>query len=50
MQTYKDCLLRVEMIDPSSVEDIERVMPTLDGNLESCYTAAKSESTSVVFG
>lgn len=38
---YKDCLLRVEVQDPSSAADIDRVMPTLNGNLESCYSASR---------
>jgi len=39
LQAYKDCLLRVEVQDPSSVADIDRVMPTLDSNLQNCFRA-----------
>lgn len=41
LQAYKDCLLSVEASDPSSAADIDRVMPTLNGDLESCYSASR---------
>ncbi|KAL5250114.1 hypothetical protein ACHWQZ_G015993 [Mnemiopsis leidyi] len=41
LQAYKDCLLGVEEKDPSSAADIERVMPTLNGDLKSCYSASR---------
>ncbi|XP_063687964.1 uncharacterized protein LOC134821203 isoform X1 [Bolinopsis microptera] len=41
LQAYKDCLLSVEAADPSSAADIDRVMPTLNGDLESCYSASR---------
>jgi len=41
LQAYKDCLLSVEQRDPSAAADIERVMPTLNGDLKSCYSASR---------